>query len=62
MIFIYICTVNTFMILIRIEIQCVEFSFCICRNLCGLIKTEIFINTLLMSLLDRQEQEKLQTG
>ena len=36
----------------------VEFKFYVCRNLYGLINTEIFINTLLSSLLDRQEQEK----
>ena len=31
---------------------CVEFTFCVCRNLYGLIKTEICINTRLISLLD----------
>ena len=36
----------------------IEFTFYVCRNLYGLIKTEICTNTLLSSLLDRQEQEK----
>ena len=36
----------------------VEFTFCVCRNSYGIIKTEICINTLLSSRLDRQEQEK----
>ena len=40
----------------------VEFTICVCHNLYGLTKAEICINTLLSSLLDRQEQEKLQTG
>ena len=31
----------------------VEFTFCVCCNLYGLIKTEMCINTLLSSLLDR---------
>ena len=35
----------------------VEFTICVCHNSYGLTKTEICINTLLGSLLDRQEQE-----
>ena len=31
----------------------VEVTFCVCQNLCRLINTEIFINTLLSSFLDR---------
>ena len=31
----------------------VEFTICVCRNLYGLTKTEMFINTFLSSLLDR---------
>ena len=43
-----------------LDISCsyVEFTFYVFRNLYGLIKTEVCINTLLISLLDRQEQEK----
>ena len=33
----------------------VEFTFCVCRNSYGIIKTEIYINSLLSSLLDRYE-------
>ena len=36
----------------RVEVT-FEFVFCDCRNSYGLIKTEICINTLLSSLLDR---------
>ena len=31
----------------------VEFTFCVCRNFYGLIKTEICINNRLSSILDR---------
>ena len=31
----------------------VEFTICVCRNSYGIIKTEICIDTLLSSLLDR---------
>ena len=31
----------------------VEFMFCVCRNLHGLVKTEMCINSLISSLLDR---------
>ena len=31
----------------------VEFTFCVCLNLYGLINTEIFINSLPISILDR---------
>ena len=43
-----------------IDISCyyVEFMFCVCRNLYELINTEICINTLISSILYRQEQEK----
>ena len=42
------------------DISCsyVEFKFCVFRNLFGLINTEICINSLLSSILDRQEQEQ----
>ena len=40
----------------------VEFTFFVCRNVYGLINTEICINNLLSSLLDRLEQEKWQIG
>ena len=40
----------------------VELMFCVYHNSYGLKKTEICINYLLSSILDRQEQEKLQTG
>ena len=40
----------------------VEFTICVFRNSYGLTKTEICINNILSSLLDRKEQEKLQTG
>ena len=38
-----------------LDIYCsyVEFKFCVCCNLYGLIKTEIYISTILSSLLDR---------
>ena len=37
-----------------LDLSCsfVEFTFCVCRNFYGLIKTEICINSLLSSLLD----------
>ena len=43
-----------------LDISCsyVEFTFFVCCNLHGLIKTEICINSLLSGLLDIQEQEK----
>ena len=43
---------------LNISCSYVDFKFCVCRNLYRLIKTEIYINTLLSSLLDRYEQEK----
>ena len=39
----------------------VESKSCVCRNQYRLIKTKIYINSLLSSILDRQEQEKRQT-
>ena len=48
--------------LLNISCSYVEFKFCVCRNSYGLVNTEIFIKSLLSSLLDRQEQEKWQTG
>ena len=43
-----------------IDLSCsyFEFTFCVFRNSYGLIKTEICINTILSSLLDRKEQEQ----
>ena len=43
-----------------LDLSCsyVKFTFFVCRNSYGLIKTEICIYTLLSCLLDRQEQEK----
>ena len=35
------------------KVMLVEFRICVCRNLYGLKKTEIYINTLLSSLLYR---------
>ena len=35
-----------------------EFTFCVFCNSYGLIKTEIYMNTLLSSILYRQEKEK----
>ena len=43
---------------VLIRIMSVEFTFCVCRNSYGVIKTEICINTFFSSLLDRLEQEK----
>ena len=40
----------------------VELTFFVCRNSYGLIRTEIYMNSLIGSILDIQEQEKLQTG
>ena len=49
---------HSILISIRINEISVRFTFCVCRNLYGLVKTEICINSLLSSLLDIQEQEK----